>query len=345
MEKIFVSPGMYLQGENILIYRFGELLKFGKNGFVVTDTFVYELLGEDIIYGLKQAGCQIKVWLVDKENTTDLPAETDFVLAIGGGRAIDLGKSLALREQISCVVLPTSAATDAPASRISVNYDKEGYFQKYSYFSKGPDLVFVDTAILVNSPVHFLTSGIADGLSTYVEARTVWENKGINTLGGRPTIAAQALAEKCRDVLFADGLAAVADNMEKKVTPAFEAVVEANTLLSGLGFESGGLSIAHALHNALTSLYGKELKASHGQIIAVTTLIHLKVEGRSELSEYQAFFKELSLPTTITELGLQLDESSIAKVVELAFDKNDGIVRSKVKVTKEEVVAGIQAFK
>jgi glycerol dehydrogenase len=38
------------------------------------------------------------------------------------------------------------------------------------------------------------------------------------------------------------------------VTPAPEKVVEANTLLSGLGFESGGLAAAHAVHNGLTAL-------------------------------------------------------------------------------------------
>jgi len=30
-----------------------------------------------------------------------------------------------------------------------------------------------------------------------------------------------------------------------------EKVVEANNLLSGLGFESGGLSVAHGLHNGI----------------------------------------------------------------------------------------------
>lgn len=37
------------------------------------------------------------------------------------------------------------------------------------------------------------------------------------------------------------------------VTQALERVVEANTLLSGLGFESGGLAVAHALHSGLTA--------------------------------------------------------------------------------------------
>ena len=37
-------------------------------------------------------------------------------------------------------------------------------------------------------------------------------------------------------------------------TPAVEKVIEANTLLSGIGFESGGLAGAHAIHNGFTVL-------------------------------------------------------------------------------------------
>ena len=50
-----------------------------------------------------------------------------------------------------------------------------------------------------------------------------------------------------------DGVAAARDVEVDALTPALERVVEANTLLSGLGFESGGLCIAHAVHNGLTT--------------------------------------------------------------------------------------------
>ena len=40
----------------------------------------------------------------------------------------------------------------------------------------------------------------------------------------------------------------------KVVTPALDRIVEASTLLSGLGFENGGLAVAHALHNGLTKV-------------------------------------------------------------------------------------------
>jgi glycerol dehydrogenase len=56
-----------------------------------------------------------------------------------------------------------------------------------------------------------------------------------------------------------------------RVTEALQAVVEANTLLSGLGVECGGLAVAHGFHNALTAL-PETHHCMHGQ----------KVGGRNE---------------------------------------------------------------
>jgi glycerol dehydrogenase len=89
------------------------------------------------------------------------------------------------------------------------------------------------------------------------------------------------------------------------VTPAVEKVVEANTLLSGLGFESGGLAAAHAVHNGLTALpvtHG----AMHGEKVNFGTLTQLALEDRStaELNEFIAFSTSVGLPTTLAQLGL-----------------------------------------
>lgn len=342
MEKVFVSPMTYRQGENVLWNHLEDILSFGKRGLIVTDRFVFQMVGEQLLRKLAKLGGDISAWLVEGER----PAiNADFILALGGGRAIDLGKALAFELNLRCVVVPTAASTDAPTSRISVNY-QDGYFKKYAYYSQSPDLVLVDTAILINSPVHFLTAGIADGLSTSIEARTVRENTGINTLGAMPTLAAAAIAEKCREVLLKHAEAAVEDNRKQKITPAFEAVVEANTLLSGIGFESGGLSIAHALHNAMVSLWGGEIKGSHGQIIALTTLQHLRIEGREEeLVQYQALFEKLDLPTTYEALSIFPSAEELKKVTELAFSPADDIIRSHSTATKEEVYQALLTFR
>ncbi|MFR3687614.1 MAG: glycerol dehydrogenase [Enterococcus sp.] len=342
MEKVFVSPMTYRQGENVLWNHLEDILAFGQKGLIVTDGFVYQLLGELLCQKLMKLGGKISVWLVEEER----PSEAfDYIIALGGGRAIDLGKALAFESNYPCIVIPTSASTDAPTSRISVNY-RDGYFEKYSYYTKGPDLVLVDTAILINSPVHFLIAGIADGLSTSIEARTVRENSGVNTLCAVPTLAAEAIAEKCREVLLEFAEDAVEANENHTITPAFEAVVEANTLLSGIGFESGGLSIAHALHNAMVSLWGREIKGSHGQIIALTTLQQLRIEGREEeLARYQTLFGKLALPITYEALSVFPSANELQKVTNLAFSQEDGIIRSKAPVTKDQVFKSLLTFR
>lgn len=342
VEKVFVSSMTYRQGANVLWNHLDDILAFGQKGLLVTDGFVYQLIGEQLLDELTIQGGRIIVWLVEKERPAD---DFDYVIALGGGRAIDFGKALAFEANSRCIVIPTSASTDAPTSRISVQY-QDGYFKSYAYYDRSPDLVLVDTAILINSPVHFLAAGIADGLSTSIEARTVRENSGVNTLGAGPTLAAEAIAEKCREVLLENSEAAVEAAKSQKITPAFEAVVEANTLLSGIGFESGGLSLAHALHNAMVSLWGEEIKGSHGQIIALTTLQQLRIEGRKEeLLQYLTLFKKLELPTFYEALSVFPSFEDLNRITEFAFAPEDGIIRSRSSATKEQVLKTLLTFR
>ncbi len=55
----------------------------------------------------------------------------------------------------------------------------------------------------------------------YVEATTIAKSGAQNLVGGRPTLAAMAIAEKCEAVLFANGVAAYKANQQQQVTAAF----------------------------------------------------------------------------------------------------------------------------
>ena len=127
----------------------------------------------------------------------------------------------------------------------------------------------VDTALVANAPAEFLVSGMGDALATYWEADTCSKSCKPNALTGAcpPTLSSLALARLCYDTLLEYGLQAKVAVEKKALTPAVEAIVEANTLLSGLGFESGGLAGAHAVHNGLTVLKQSHAKF-HGQKVA-----------------------------------------------------------------------------
>src|SRR5690606_15881155 len=136
-----------------------------------------------------------------------------------------------------------------PTSALSVIYSDDGVFESYKFYQKNPDLVLVDTEVVAKAPARLFASGIADAMATWVEARATIKSNGTTMAGGKTRIDAKAIAKACEETLFAYGIPAYQAVQKGVVTQHVEAVVEANTLLSGLGFESGGLAGAHAIHN------------------------------------------------------------------------------------------------
>src|SRR5690606_19881320 len=99
-----------------------------------------------------------------------------------------------------------------------------------------------------------------------------------NMAGAYPTDAAMALANLCYETLINEGLKAKLAVDKKVVTKSVEKVVEANTLLSGIGFESGGLAAAHAIHNGLTAIEETH-QLYHGEKVAFGVLVQLVLEN------------------------------------------------------------------
>lgn len=165
---------------------------------------------------------------------------------------MDTAKAAAHTVGVPCASVPTLASTDAPTSGLAVVYTDDGAFEEYRFFPKNPNLVLVDTRVVAGAPPRFLVSGIGDALATWVEARASVEARVTTMAGGLTTQAGLAVARQCWDTLWDYGAQARQAARQHVVTPALEKVVEANTLLSGVGFESGGLAAAHAIHDGLT---------------------------------------------------------------------------------------------
>ena len=92
------------------------------------------------------------------------------------------------------------------------------------------------------------------------------------------------------------------------VTPALERVIEANTYLSGVGFESGGLAAAHAIHNGLTAIPDAH-HYYHGEKVAFGTLTQLVLENApvEEIETVAALCHSVGLPITLAQLDIKQD--------------------------------------
>lgn len=315
MLSVFASPSKYIQGQQAMKEGIPYIKELGSRALLLSDDMVYDIVGKEfekeliaqdvaVCYARFNGGATLSE--INRIQEVAKKEQIDLIIGLGGGQTIDVAKAISNDLGKSVVIVPTVASTDAPTSSISVVYTDEGLFDRYIYYKKHPDLVLVDTTVISKAPVKLLISGIADALSTWVEGRSIIERGESTLMQGVPTLAAAAIAEKCENVLFEEGLQAVAANEAKIVTPSLEVVIEANTLLSGIGFECCGLAAAHSIHNGFSALSGDVQKLTHGEKVAYGTLTQLVLEKRpkKELDRFIDFYQKLGLPTTLDELYL-----------------------------------------
>lgn len=316
MLTVFSSPGHYVQGRDATAALGSEMARLGLAGpaLIVAGKTARSLLGEVWRDSLGAAGIAFTVFEFGGECSREQIARiTDAarhhgcatLIGVGGGKALDAVRAAADELDLPVVSCPTIASTDAPCSALSVIYTEHGEFEAYQLVRRNPALVLVDTHVVAQAPPRLLVAGMGDAFATWYEARTCLAGHVRNMRGGASTQSAAALAELCHRTLLADGLTALASVGAQAVTPALERIVEANTLLSGLGFESSGLAAAHAIHNGLTAV-PQTHSYLHGEKVAFGVITQLVLEGASdtELSTALSFCTSVGLPVTLAQLGL-----------------------------------------
>ena len=350
--RAMLAPQRYIQGDGVLDHMGGylTLLNARRPGILVS-TRGQRADGARVIASLGGAGIDPVISTFNGECSLDeitlharqLESKSvDCLIAIGGGKCVDAGKCIAYRLGIPVVIVPTLASNDAPCSALSVLYTPEGVSSSVEFFPDNPALVVVDTGVVANASERYLVAGIGDAMATWYEARVCLQNpNAITTTGTRPTLAAAAIAEICAKTLFNEGLSAAKAVAENQVTDALENVVEANTLLSGLGFESGGLAVAHGIAQSYTAVPVVHNNYLHGEMVAMGTLTQLVMESKEEARRVAQFFAEVGLPIHLGQLSLSTDDKDALAIVAEATMEFPFIGNMPLALTSESVLMSI----
>jgi glycerol dehydrogenase len=271
--------------------------------------------------------------------------KVDIVVGMGGGKTIDTAKIAADRADIPVVIVPTIASTDAPCSGCAVIYTEQGVFDSVYYQKMNPQVVLVDTNVIAAAPTRFLVAGMGDALSTWFEARSCERSQSPNECGGYSTMTGLNLAKLCYDTLLLYGSAAKMACESNIVTPALNRIIEANILLSGIGFESSGLATAHSIHNGM-SVMDETHSFFHGEKVAfgVLTGLHLTDAPSKEIAIVYSFCEEIGLPTTFSDIGIRdMNGSKLMEVAIKACAPTEGIHHEAVHITPNKVMNAMTA--
>jgi glycerol dehydrogenase len=356
MLKVFCAPARYTQGPHATEQLGAEIRNLGLDGpaVIVAGRSAIRLLSETWGRTFAEAGMKYQVFPFAGECTAAeirrgdeaaQAADARVVIAAGGGKVLDTARAIAADLSLPVVNCPTIASSDAPCSALSVIYTEEGIVEEYRIYRRNPDLVLVDTSIIAKSPVRLLVAGMGDALATLFEAKVCVEGGVKNMRGGFSTRSALALAELCYRTLLADGEAAIEALRQQEPTESLERLIEANTLLSGLGFESSGLAAAHAIHNGLTSAPGTH-DYMHGEKVAFGLISQLMLESQpqSVVDEVLTFSSSVGLPVTFADIGIGDPSEELLEIVaRRATAPGETIHNEPITVTPELVVEALRA--
>jgi glycerol dehydrogenase-like iron-containing ADH family enzyme len=245
----------------------------------------------------------------------------EVLVTVGGGKAMDTGKSVAAACGLPVVTVPTIAATCAAFSTVSARYHADGSFMELEHLAQAPDVVLIDSQVIADAPVRWLAAGMGDTLAKWYEFRAISEHLGPDG----PLLATRASSRLCHELIASQGAAAHAAALAHRADGALESVLDAIIIHAGITSIMGAApaAAAHAIFEGFTAL-AKTRDLGHGTLVAYGNLCLLLLESRpqAEIREAIELARACGLPHKLKDLApLAADE--LLMVAEAACATHD----------------------
>jgi glycerol dehydrogenase-like iron-containing ADH family enzyme len=351
--SLTIAPACVLRGQNALsqagnaIARFGKrpLIVGGSNSLAAAQPYLQPILEQQQLQSAETAyGRDCSETGLETLRAAVQTHKADFIIGVGGGKALDAAKLLAHQCQMAIVTIPTSAATCAAWTALSNIYSEQGAFQYDVTLARCPDLLVLDYGLIQTAPQRTLVAGIGDAIAKWYEA-SVSSGHSEQTL----IISAVQQARILRDILFQKAAAA----LKEPGSETWQEVTDATVLLAGVIGGIGGAGCrtvaAHAVHNGLTHLLASH-GTLHGEKVAYGILVQLRLEEILQNNQLAAtarqqllkFYAEIGLPQTLDNLGLgDVSLTQLQRAAEIACHPNSDIHRLPFKVVPEQLMAAM----
>ena len=248
----------------------------------------------------------------------------DFIVGVGGGKAIDTSKCVADTLGIPVVTVPTISSNCASTSALAVVYNENHTFECFWNFKRPAYHCFIDTEIIAEAPYKYFRAGIGDTVAKYyeVEFSMRGQNLSFNDEMGL------SISRMCSKPLIDNAVKAFNDCKNNIISEEFESVAKIILVSTGMvsmlidGKFNGAL--AHGLFYGLTVIEGFEEKFLHGDVIGYTTVVQLIMDGKTdEAIKIRNLIKSLGVETTLKERGIDTSRENLQKVITSALNDPD----------------------
>ena len=248
------------------------------------------------------------------------PLEPDFIVGMGGGKAIDTAKGVAARLKKPLVSLPTLVSNCAPITALSVVYREDGPFDRFMFFDGPPALTLVDLEIAAHAPDKYFRAGMGDTLAKHLESTFSARGDELGVSMDHMSAIGVALSSTCYGPILQYGRQALDEVLRQEAGPAMEicarSIIVSAGLVSLMANDDYNCALAHAVCYGLQLFDHVEKDCLHGDLVAYGALVQLMLDGQEEKArELHLFLKSLGTPVTLGEMHIPLDRIQLANTL------------------------------
>lgn len=310
-----IGCGRYLQGAGFIENCAGEILRLGKKPLIVGGRTALSLTHNSIEKSVRDSGLEYRfVTHTGSCNDDDAQALSqlckqdgfDVIVGVGGGIIMDFAKLIAYFADVPVLNIPTSVATCACFTPLSVRYTKDGRTVGTKHFENEVNCVIADTAFLAKQPPRLLIAGVFDALAKYIEIKQRY-NEDSYALG---LDWAYVMSQRSFSELTEKTEAALADMKNGNVTRAVEQVIfttlAATGVISGIARGSNQCALAHKFYETTRSQFFDESREYlHGEIVGIGLLLQNFFNGEANKNEFLlALMKKYGMPRSVADIGV-----------------------------------------
>ena len=331
-ESFRIGCGRYIQGPGYIDKTGDEILRLGTSPLMIGGKTALHLVKEQILKSI--AGkCNNYEFVVHTGTCNEARAKEltllarekgyDVIVGIGGGVICDFAKLCGHFSGLPVINIPTSSATCAAYTPLSVTYTKDFRRAGSFHHDREVNAVLADMDLICTQPERLLAAGVYDAAAKLIEIEQRVRDIPVDEVDVGLN-ASYALSRHTYERMFALMPAAVEalnrkDGESKALSDLVYLAMAATGVISGMARGSNQCAIAHKIYDLARALFPAPIKdALHGEIVAIGLLAQLYYNGReNEVEAFAADMRSHGLPTSLHEIGIEPS----AENMKLLYDK------------------------
>lgn len=318
-----IGAGRYVQEEHLLTRAGKELARFGRAPLLIGDDTSYALTHEILEQSLTEEGMPFRFHIHNGTCNDDAAQKIanerlirgyDMIVGVGGGVIMDFAKVCAHFAECPIINIPTSSATCAAFTPLSVRYTEEGKTVGTMHFEQEVNGVLADTAILAKQPPRLLLAGVFDALAKFIEIKQRFSPTASEETFPIGLDYAYTLAEHSYRTLNRNIARVLEEQSSPHPTEGMNRVlftaIAITGVISGIARGSNQCALAHKFYETTRLLYPEASRPYlHGEIVGVGLLLQNRFNGEAEHNEELIrLMKQYGLAHSVASLQISTGE-------------------------------------